>query len=168
MFPLTLFSSIDVYYLCLLVQLMPPNVFLFWYAYCLCKTKWEIIMWKILIRLLFWLSSCSIKNPWSIHHWILWNKHTWDGADSESKMKSSEYSICKQQGNIMSEREHCVCIEARGAGELNRKVSITTCRKISCCNSSHSRLWVSVREGQAATWAAIKDKEVERTKNTRG
>lgn len=161
---------------------------------CLCKTKWEIITWKILIRLLFLLSSCSIKKK-SLKRLLLdfyrfflkiqsqkllkglrkgikrrespiWSKYTWDRADSGRK-KSKKLSICKEQWEITSEREHCICTGARGAEELNRKVPIATCRKILGWSSLHSSQWVRIRGDQVATWAATKYKEMDRTKNAK-
>lgn len=43
----------------------------FFLAYHLCKTKWETITSKILIRLLFLMNSHSTKNHRSIHCWVV-------------------------------------------------------------------------------------------------
>ena len=80
----------------------------------------------------------------------------WSWLGKKKKMPS-EYSICKQQGKIMSEREHCLCIEPRDAAGWNRKLPLLT------AGSSHG----AAHHTAGSEWEQEKDKEVERTKNAR-
>lgn len=169
------------------------TMWVFFWVYCLCKTKWEIIVWEILIRLLFLLSSCSIKNSlkFPLLDFIdssgkltaklfkafrkrknkkkrgkntIWNKYTWGGAVSErKKIFRIEHSQAVGRDSV---RKRARCVH-RGQGcRTEQESSHRHLQESLKLKLITQQQWVSKRR-QAAPWAAMKGEEGERTENER-